>query len=256
MLSCEDCQLLLADALYDTLPAGELDPMRMHLQGCETCRQHQAQLAQTKSLLFQRGIRPATTHDSAAVNSLDTMWHQLEPALDKIDAERYRHLARPARIKKVSPWKIAPWMALAASILLVISALPLTPDRTHPDATTQTASGTTINSALMDYLARAEAMLLTVANAEEQNYASAPIQQSFARNMALEANVLNTSMQDQINLGQSRLLKDIEFMLLQISNLDDSNMEQGVRLLQQYIEENSVLFKIRLLEMRNQDVFI
>jgi hypothetical protein len=79
-----------------------------------------------------------------------------------------------------------------------------------------------------------------------------PVQQTFARDMALQANFMSNDMNDSFSSGQSRLLRDIEFMLLQIANLDESNMEEGVQLLQQYMEDNSVLLKIRLMEMRNQ----
>ncbi len=99
-------------------------------------------------------------------------------------------------------------------------------------------------------------MLMQVANAENSNGSVIPVTNNFARNMAIEANFLSTVEDDNVNSGQKKLLKDIEFLLLQLANLDDSNMEEGVALMQRYLEENSVLFKIRLLEMRDQDLII
>jgi hypothetical protein len=74
--------------------------------------------------------------------------------------------------------------------------------------------------------------------------------------MAVEANLLSTSDNYLVNSGQKRLLNDIEFLLLQIANLDEANAAIGVQLLQQYLEDSNILFKIRLLEMRDQSPVI
>ena len=99
-------------------------------------------------------------------------------------------------------------------------------------------------------------MLMQVANAESEYGSVLPVQSTTARNMALEANVLTEVDNTSFGSGEKKLLRDIEFMLLQIANLDDSNMEEGVALLQQFLEDNGILFRIRLLELRDQDLVI
>ena len=99
-------------------------------------------------------------------------------------------------------------------------------------------------------------MLMQVANSETNNGSVIPVTNSFARNMASEASFLSSIEDEAVNSGQKKLLRDIEFLLLQLANLDDSNLEEGVALMQRYLEENSVLFKIRLLEMKDQNLVI
>ena len=113
-----------------------------------------------------------------------------------------------------------------------------------------------MNPDLMNYLDRAQVMLMQVANTQSDNGLVIPIRQAFARDMAFEANMLSGGGDIGVKSGQRKLLRDIEFLLLQIANLDESNMAEGVALLQQYMEVNSILFKIRLMEMRDQDLVI
>lgn len=249
MLSCERCQELIADALYDALDVSQQLPLQSHLEKCADCRRLHAEMREAIDALKAQDVSSGLYDDIPERVALDTLWENLQPELNRIDAERYRALPRQ-RTQRM----IGMSLALAASLALLIAILPLLSrnDVVAPEP----VANALISPELMDYLTRAEVMLLLVANAETQNVSAVPIRQTFARDLALEANVLNTNMQRTINSGQSQLLQDIEFLLLQIANLDSSNMEQGVQLLQQYLEENSVLFKIRLLEMRSQDSFI
>lgn len=249
MLTCEACQLLIADALYGALNPKQTQSMQDHLLGCEQCQSNFSQLQAIADGLGQLGIGSGNFDDIPERAALDQLWDKLQPDLDRIDAERFRELP-----KRHSRKLVAGWLALAASVVLAITLLPLL--STDETPASPIAANNLISPELMNYLTRAEVMLLLVANAETQSVSAVPIRQTFARNLAEEAKVLNTTMQDNINSGQSRLLKDIEFLLLQIANLDETNMEDGVNLLQQYLEDNSVLFKIRLLEMRSQDAFI
>jgi len=249
MLSCDRCQELIADALYDALDANQQLSLQNHLEKCTDCRQLHTEMREATHALHAQGIRSGLHDDIPERVALDAMWENLQPELNRIDAERYRALPRQ-RYQRM----IGISVAIAASLALVIAILPLL--SSNDVAAPQPVASALISPELMEYLTRAEVMLLLVANAETQNVSAVPIRPTFARDLALEANVLNTNMQRTINSGQSQLLQDIEFLLMQIANLDSTNMEQGVQLLQQYLEENSVLFKIRLLEMRAQESFI
>lgn len=249
MLSCEYCQQLIADALYDALDVLQTQSLESHLAVCDSCRLQYAEVRDAIDALQEQEVGGGLYDDIPERVELDDLWDRLQPGLNSIDAERYRALPR-----RHTQRSIVIALALAASLALLVAILPLVSNN-EMEAPAATASAL-ISPELMEYLTRAEVMLLLVANAETQSVSAVPIRQTFARDMAQEANVLNANMQNNLNSGQSRLLQDIEFLLLQIANLDNTNMEQGVQLLQQYLEENSVLFKIRLLEMRNQDTYI
>ncbi len=252
MLNCESSQLLIADALYGSLPEAQENALQQHLQDCAACQSLFSSLQEDKSVLESHGIASGNFDDIPERAALDDLWRNIEPALDSIDAERYRLRPRVS----AAPW-LAAGMAIAASVIVFFSVLPTGVDESSPVSTAPTIAQTSqISPELLNYLTRVETMLMSVANANENSASVVPVQQTFARDMAMQANFMTNNLDDSFNSGQSRLLKDIEFMLLQIANLDESNMEEGVSLLQQYMEDNSVLLKIRLMEMRNQPEII
>ncbi|NKB34562.1 MAG: hypothetical protein GKR91_15830 [Pseudomonadales bacterium] len=252
MLNCESCEILIADAIYDELDSTQQKKLQDHLDGCANCRAMYTELKDAIEQLFAAGVGNQSLDDIPERASLDSVFDRLEPALDKVDAEKYHQMPR----RNIAPWA-ATITAIAASVIVFISLPSNRPgDPLTGTEQAQIVSPEGVNQDLMNYLDRAQVMLMQVANAENSNGSVIPVTNNFARNMAIEANFLSTVEDDNVNSGQKKLLKDIEFLLLQLANLDDSNMEEGVALMQRYLEENSVLFKIRLLEMRDQDLII
>ncbi len=249
MLNCESCQILMADALYEQLDEMVEKKMHDHLNNCAHCHAVMQELSNANQQLIAAGVSSGIFSDIPERASLDDIWDRLEPSLNKIDAERFRDLHK----WKISP-RVATAMAIAASVILFVSVTSI--DLTNSSMQPEIVANKLVSPELMNYLNRAQVPLLLVANAESENVSVIPIRQSFARNMASEANFMSASIEDNFNSGQQKLLKDVEFLLWQIANLDESNMEEGVALLQQYLEQSSVLFKIRLLEMRDQDILI
>lgn len=249
MLNCESCELLIADSLYENLDRQQETQLQAHLQTCATCKALLQELSAAKRSLHEQGIDGQAHDDIPERANLDAIWDRIQPELDRADAERFRELNKRRYLPLV-----ASAMAIAASVAVFFSVLVVDEEPITP--TPVVASAPLISTDLMNYLTRAESMLLMVANAESEDTSAIPVTSNFARDMAFEANYLTSSMGDSFNSGQARLLRDIEFMLLQIANLDEANMADGVALLQQYLEDNSVLFKIRLLEMRNQQAVI
>ncbi|MEQ8953908.1 MAG: zf-HC2 domain-containing protein [Gammaproteobacteria bacterium] len=255
MLSCESSQVLIADGLYDQLTKSDEQELQKHLQECVQCRQVLDDVEAAKSALESRGISSDSYDDIPERAELDELWYRLQPSLDSIDAERYRQSRQGSR-PFFNRW--GPALAVAASLVLVLSIALATFDQpsSNPELVSAQPVFTTVDPELLQYLNRAQTMLMQVANTDVPSSSMVPMQQSFARNMAQEASFLTTAREESFSSGQSRLLKDIEYLLLQIANLDESNMEEGVALLQNYMEVNSILLRIRLVEMRNQEQVI
>ena len=254
MQSCESVEILMADALYGQLSEEDDRQLQAYLADCESCRRKFEELKVALDQLEAAGLNQGSQDYGHAEIALDNLWQQLQPELDHIDSNR----ARRSFARRFMP-HAATALATAASVVLFLSVFDISLKVPVPQnaAVSSTREATPINPELMQYLGRVESMLLMLANTELQQQPAIPIGQSFARDLAFEANLLSTSADDSfISSGQSRLLRDIEFLLLQVANLDDNNMEAGVGLLQQFIEENSILFKIRLLEMRQQEPVI
>lgn len=252
MLNCDAVQSLMVDALYVHNEPSEDKALREHLHSCQSCQALWQEMSQALDTIKDAGIQGEMNdgHSQGAV--MDTLWENLQPALDKVDAERYRKLPKGGRSALTGLPAFGAALAACLALALGISTL------TSPPVTVEQpiAAAPLVSPELMNYLDRAQVMLLLVANAESENVSVIPVRDSFARDMAQEASLLRVSADDQVKSGQRRLLKDIEFLLMQIANLDESNMAEGIALLQRYLEDNSVLFKIRLLEMRDQEMII
>jgi len=250
MLNCEDCEKYIADALYAPLERRDFRAIQSHLDRCVSCRGLMEEMC-SAAVQLRRRESVSARRDIALVDDrpMATLWDDLQVSLNAIDADRFRQAE-----KKRFSRKFTGAFAVAACLVLLISVtIPALIERpTVSDA----GLDQLISRDLISYLNRAEVMLMMVANAESDGITIIPMRNAFARDMALQASNLSVSMADQINSGQHRLLGDIEYLLLQIANLDESNMVEGVALLQEYLEQNSVMFKIRLLEMRNRDSLI
>ena len=252
MMTCEVCEKMLADALYDVLESAQQKQLDRHLANCRVCRELLAELQAASRALEESGLSRNSV-DHVPEPALDELWETLQPTLDQADAERYRQLSR----SRLAPY-LAGALAMAASLLVFVLLFNPGAQRTNPAAeTAQATSGTEPgNAELMNYLRRVEIMLMVVANAQERDGPGVPIGQAFARSLAQEAGVLSNDRDANLSAGQARLLKDIEFMLMQIANLEEGNMNEGVRLLQGYIEANSILFRIRLIDRRESETII
>ncbi|MDP6653141.1 MAG: hypothetical protein QGF90_13715 [Gammaproteobacteria bacterium] len=249
MLSCESCQYLIADALYEQIDARLEQQMLEHLESCADCQSMQQELLAAQAQLRDAGLSSGHYDDIPERAALDGIWDRIEPTLDKIDAQRYSKLPR----RNLTPW-VAAITAIAASVVVFFSVN--TPQENDQTLQPQIVSTAGVSPDLMNYLDRAQVMLMQVANTESNNGSVIPITNTFARNMAFEANFLGEVSDNDVNSAQRKLLKDIEFLLLQVANLDESNLEDGVILLQRFLEENSILFRIRLLEMKDQSLVI
>jgi hypothetical protein len=260
---------MMADAIYDELSHNKSRIFSEHLLVCDKCQKQYSSLQASVECLKSSGIEGNIFTDIPERAALDSMWSKLEPSLDKIDAERYRELPRSRAFTIFGGVS-----AVAASVVLLFSFLTLldspverqTPAlSSNPSSEFSTlasnqsssqAKNKGVDAELMSYLDRAQVMLMQVANSSSPRALDIPFRDTFARNMAVEANLLSTSDNYLVNSGQKRLLNDIEFLLLQIANLDEANAAIGVQLLQQYLEDSNILFKIRLLEMRDQSPVI
>ncbi len=252
MLDCETSQSLMADALYLDDPDSMPKALSEHLDGCESCRNEFIQLQEACAHLDASGFSRDGYQDIPERASLDDMFDRLSPELDRIDAERFHQI----RGRHFSPWSMA-FGAIAASFVIFVTGFVFLSSNfsSSPVQPVNNVVSTDTSTELMNYLDRAQVMLMQVANTEQQAPVL-PIQRTAARDLASEASLLTAMDNSPFASGERKLLRDIEFMLRQVANLDESNMEEGVALLQRFLEENGILFRIRLLEMRQQDLVI
>ena len=90
-----------------------------------------------------------------------------------------------------------------------------------------------------ELLAQSEIVLLQFVNGAATTSGS---QQ--ARELGRRAEIVRTSLEDDGDRRMSELVRELEFVLLQIANLDASTDEPGVELVRNAIDRRALLFRI------------
>jgi hypothetical protein len=116
MLNCESCQILMADAIYDEIDTAQERKLQEHVESCSACQAMFAELKIANTDLLEAGLSSRNFDDIPERASLDRLFEELEPNLDRIDAEKYRQLPK----RNIAPWAAA-ITAIAASVIVFIS---------------------------------------------------------------------------------------------------------------------------------------
>lgn len=245
MLTCEDCQMLLADSLYERLTANDQQGLDEHLASCAECQALQQELNDSTLQL-----RTATAAHRDEAPALDDLWTKLEPSLDRVDAQRYHRMASHGW-RRLSGGALA----LAASLVLAVTVVFQGSQRAEPVATPSTLAARITAPEFQNYLDRAQAVMLVLANADQNGGSnSIPLDRDYAGLMAIEARLLNASLGSQLSASQQKLLSDVEFLLVQFANIDDDNLDEGLAMLRLYLQDNTVLFRMNLARMKQPQV--
>ncbi|MEX0619667.1 MAG: hypothetical protein WDZ76_14640 [Pseudohongiellaceae bacterium] len=249
MLNCESCQNALADSLYERLSEADQSAVDEHFSGCSTCRELFDELTDSTLRLRKVTEEGAVLATEATANAqLDNLWVKLEPDLDRVDAQRFRRLAGNSFRRFAGAG-----LAVAASVILFIAVAYQPGSRENqpapiisPVAQTQEATE------FLNYLGRAQTVLLVLANTDRADSSAIPLDRRYVELMAVEANLLNASMQNQLSASQRELLRDVQYLLLQFANFEDEDLVEGLEILQLYLQDNTVLFRINLAEIKEQ----
>ena len=232
-MNCQNCREAMADSLYGVLTEEQEQAFEHHLQHCEACALDFAELRAALTTIERE--KPEFPEPP----SLESLWSDLEPELDRIDQQRRRFWLKPAMA------------AFAAALILAILFLPQAPP-VEP-----LAEKPKIDQRLASFYNRTQPVLLAIANdslADEDEILSDMLEfdKMYAAQLAEEAGALSEVLADQTSLKNKNLLEDIQLILLQVSNLRESEYHGGLRMVRHYMDQQTILFKISLLTYRQE----
>lgn len=259
MLKCELAQQLIADRLYDPLNAADEKALSIHLDYCADCRIVQQELRGALTLVRKAELTtPGSlrTHDEPEMESL---WTNLQPELDRIDAQRYQQLSRVhRRHRRYTAFAVAASVvAVVMALILVRPAGPVTQIASSPESVAVEHAAPQAESAdYRNFLNRARIALLSLANSEPANDRTLPFAREQAGYMAQEAGLLNVGLNNSLSAGQLQLLNDIQYLMLQYANLEDGDLASGMEVLRLFLNNNTLLFKLNLAELRDANPVI
>jgi|SRR5262245_26430502 len=204
-----------------------------HLETCEACRARFEALDRELSLM-KLVVVPDRPDDYGR-----RIWHRLQPKLEDL----------PVRTR--SSWLLFPqWKLAVAAILLVVTGFVagrFGPGRetSRPEPVSEAARGQILLTTVADHLDQSRMALLEVANSPDGDVMDSE------RARATELVAANRLYrQSAVQAGEASLasaLDELERILIEIANHPPDLTRTELREIQQRIDEEDLLFKIRVL---------
>ena len=255
---------LVAYAL-DDVEAGTRAAVDAHVDSCGTCR---TSLDEIRATLNQAAALevPERGDDYGA-----SVWTSIESRLGESRSTEGSHLGTSAHQHRTSapqhsgtpahrPVRLAPWLAAAATVTLVVGAYWLgrhnaatgTPEApivaqapSSPSLGTDAIHERVVLAALGEHLDRTERTLVELVNSQSGNRVDISAEQAWARDL-LDANRLYRRAAGGKSPALSQVLEDIEPVLLELANSPSQLTSDEFEALRNRIEARSLVFKVRV----------
>lgn len=256
---------LVAFAL-DDVEAGTRAAVEAHVETCAACRASLDEIRATLDHAASLEV-PARGDDYGA-----QVWQSIESRLDesRISATSHpgtsalqhgtlahRHSRTSARLAV----RLAPWLATAAALVLVVGAYwlgrrnaemggasqaPITAQApSSPSLGTEAIRERVVLAALGEHLDRTEHTLVELVNSEPGRRVDISAEQAWARDL-LEANRLYRRATGGKSPALSQVLEDLEPVLLEIANSPSQLTSDEFEAMRDRIEARSLVFKVRV----------
>ena len=244
--ACRKWRDHLVEAVCGELAGQRRRELETHLESCSRCR---AQLA---------GFERATARVAAALpprprpGAID-LWPRIAAALDEEDRRRSSPASQPRPL--VLGYGAA--AAFAGALLLLGLGLgvwlraPAPVPAPGPDIA---GADNHPEAGFARFLERSTPLLLAVANRRlggpEAASFDAAAERRLAESLAKEALDLAAALEDAGLRRQAALLRELEIVFLQLSNLPEPQYRHGLAMVQATLESRALLFQLSVEEMR------
>ena len=261
--ACKSFQDQFIDVFYNDADADQANAFQAHLKECPDCTAAYEKFTATLDIMNER----KSPEPDAAF--WDNYWDNLAPQLSESDISADDHPAdSPSGPMKKLTFSIEhQWtyrFAAAAAILIIgilmgkfiftgsgleRSSVPFT------EAPGQYIQRAAVDPQTQQYLDRSKVLILGLVHLDpelmDSNFDFSRYQ-SVSRELVEEAAVIKEKL-DQSKQNRLRaLVADLEFILVQIANLEMENDVSAIEMLKSGVDRRGVLMKINLEEIRQQ----
>ncbi len=273
MSKCSRARELMAQALYETLAAGDQAFLDSHLASCRGCAAESREMRETVAIVSARR-RP-----EPAPEFWDGYWDRLvermerESRAEAAAPDRTARADAPARrtlkdrlgdlLRPVPRWA---WQASAAVVLVAAGILigrgtfgpgagPAAPGTTvgaASGAASRAAAGAVVPASIEErtarYVERSRVLILGIVNADpagDPYGLDLPGQKAVSRELLTQAADLK-SPRTNPDPRLRELVSELEVILLQIANLESASGRDGVEVIRSGVRDGGLLLKINL----------
>jgi len=243
MVDCKRYEEFWVEALYGEINDEDRAQLDRHFAECSRCNRRFESLKRTAGLMNRR-TRPQL--DQAYWNNY---YSKLAPKLEQ--AKLYRGTGVPARERRIPAW----FMQVAAAVILLLAGALMgrlfINQPANPPIVKVTPAPEIQNAALTNrterFLGRSEVLLLGIVNTNSVNLSSS---RTVSKDLLTEASALKTELDSPDQTKLRRLVSDLEFILMQISNLEARGDLPEVEIVRSGVDQKALLLKINLEQMK------
>jgi len=225
---------------------GDAPKVERHLAECRECAVEFAQIRATLTAIDYPVPERAPDYEAQ-------LWSTLKPRLDVSQAP-----SRPFWHAVLEPRKWALAGALAALIVAAFFAGRYTPRRMQPEPLAKTTqsppakggSDRVLMVAVGDHLDRTEMILVELANTPAEGKVDISAERDLAQVLVNENRLYRQTAQHDKDTEIANVLDQVERVLIDIAHHPDSVSGKELQELQQRIESQGVMFKVRVIESK------
>lgn len=260
MKRCRTIKKYFPEALFNEISAGRKKQVEAHLRICEECASEFEKLSRTLEIMNRR------ERDLPDEDYWTSYWDSLTDRM-RTKPDFQSELFQEKKVK--APHFILPkwtWQVAASLALLFVG---FTLGRLiYMGQPSGRRSGTIMvgnqvkvppNDGMIHranrYIDRTKVILLALVNYDPQgdSYAlSFPEQKKVSLELIQEAALLKGGLENSGRKNLQELVGELEIILLQIANLDAEQNQEGVDILQNGVDNQGILMKINLFQMRQE----
>ena len=251
-MTCEESRNLMTGALYNELSEESSNEFHKHCGNCTACSEMFTDMQTTLKVMDKADVSDPGPE----------FWNSWEEGLKRKMAGAAAATNKPL----VHPgFRIPAWSYAIAAVLLVaigiylgksIFSPPPVPAGAAPAAAHMTAElpPDSAQRLALAYIDRSRNVLLGIVNADEAELQGQEFrhQQIISRQLVAQASYLKTALNSPDQQQLSRLVQDLEVILLQLANIEIRPGVPVVELVKQGMDKRSILLKINLEEMKSK----
>jgi len=253
MKTCKKIKDVIPDLLNpgNELSKTEVENVYAHLKNCARCSETYKEMAALKALMDKR------PHPQMSDEFWDNYYSRLEEKLDAVTIKS-PGWGRWFRGFKMQ-WVLYPAAAAAVLVVGIAVAQFLSLPGDQNLLTTAVTSIHRLNPAVANHFDNVQPLLVDYSNytPEENNgkedteipEETVMVGKSTIQKLLLENQLLKQVVAKEDNITAAQLIDELELILLELKN-SDGNSKETARAVQQLIEDNDILFKMKALQRK------
>ncbi len=249
-----EVQNALYDFLRNEISEEESKNIEHHLAACKACTEELNQLRYALALLPSPSADPAEGKgkeffDALALRIENKIRQQQSPRSNPLTefAEKVRSFVtlRPSYAYAFGGTLVA--IALAVFFVVRQPEEPVEYAGKEESVSDYELAHFQAQQRMSNYLQKSKTLLVGIANMKQDDRGDADFtaERTLSRNLVHEARFLKSQPMDE---RSARLLQDLQKILVELANLEETNDVPNVEMIRSGIDEENLLFKIRMAE--------